>query len=45
MAKNGRRYDGRPKLNMKKVFGVALIFILIIACIVGIPYMIMESGE
>ena len=45
MAKNGRRYDGRPKLNMKKVFGVALIFILIIACIVGIVKLLSSNSK
>ena len=35
----GRRYDKEPKLNMKKVFGVAialLVFIMIIISIVNI---------
>lgn len=36
MAGYGRRYGEEPKLNLKKVVAVILIFALIIACIVGI---------
>lgn len=34
MAKRGRRYDGEPKLNIKKVIAVLIVFIVIIMCIV-----------
>ena len=36
MARRGRRYDEEQKLNLKKVFAVAIIFLLIIALIIGI---------
>ena len=36
MASRSKRYGDEPKLNLKKVFAVILIFVLIIACIVGI---------
>ena len=35
MAK-GRRYDNEPKLNMKKVFGVIIAFIVLIMIITSI---------
>ena len=30
----GRRYDGEPKLNLKKVFAVVIAFIVIIMAII-----------
>lgn len=45
MAKNGRRYGNEPKLNKKKVFAVSLIFILIIACIIGIVRMLNGNSK
>ena len=32
----GRRYDKEPKLNIKKVFGVAIAFIVFIMIIISI---------
>lgn len=32
MARRGRRYDGEPKLNMKKVFAVLIVIAVIIMC-------------
>ena len=34
MASRGRRYDGEPKLNIKKVIAVLILLIVIIMCIV-----------
>ena len=34
MASRGRRYDGEPKLNFKKVLAVLILLIVIIMCIV-----------
>lgn len=34
MTRGGARYDGQPKLNLKKVFAVLIVFIVIIMCIV-----------
>ena len=34
-SKRGRRYDSEPKLNLKKVFGTIIVFILIIFVIVS----------
>lgn len=33
MSRSGARYDGQPKLNLKKVFAVIIVFIVIIMCI------------
>lgn len=45
MANHGRRYDNGPKLNMKKVFGVIIIFIIIIALIIGIQKLLNPSTK
>ncbi len=45
MAKRGRRYDDEPKLNMKKVFGVILVFVLIIFSIIMIRNMLKNDSE
>ncbi len=45
MARNGRRYDNGAKLNMKKVIGVLIAFILIIACIWGIIKMLNNDSK
>lgn len=45
MAKRGRRYDEGPKLNMKKVFAVILIFLLIIALIIGIKKLLKSNSK
>ena len=34
MASRGRRYDGEPKLNVKKVLAVLIILAVIVMCIV-----------
>ena len=44
MAK-GRRYDNEPKLNMKKVFGVLIAFIVLIMIITSIVKILKNNGE
>ena len=44
MAK-GRRYDSEPKLNMKKVFGVIIAFIVLIMIITSIVKILKNSPE
>lgn len=45
MARRGRRYDDEPKLNMKKVFGVILVFVLIIASIKMISNILKDDSK
>ena len=45
MAKRGRRYDDEPKLNLKKVFAVILIILLIIACVFGIKNLLSKDSK
>lgn len=40
MSRRGKRYNGEPKLNMKKVFGVIAVFVVIILVIIGIKQML-----
>lgn len=42
---NGRRYDNRPKLNIKKVIATILVLALIIAMIVGIIKMLNNDSK
>ena len=41
----GRRYDKEPKLNIKKVFGVAIAFIVFIMIIISIIKIIKTNPE
>lgn len=41
----GRRYDDEPKLNLKKVFAVIILFVVIIMCIVMIKGILSEDKE
>ena len=34
MSNRGRRYDGEPKLNIKKVIAVLIILAVIIMCVI-----------
>ncbi len=45
MANRGKRYEVGPKLNMKKVFAVALIFVLIIGLIIGIKKLLDKDSK
>lgn len=45
MARNGARYDAQPKLNLKKVFAVLIVFIVIIMCIVLIFKFAKKDGK
>ena len=45
MARRGRRYDDEPKLNLKKVFAVIFILVLIIACIFGIKNLLSKDTK
>lgn len=45
MAKRGRRYDDGAKLNLKKVFAVAVGFLLIIALIIGITQLLNKDTK
>lgn len=40
MARRGKRYEDGPKLNIKKVIAVILVFALIIGIIIGIKKML-----
>ena len=42
---NGRRYDNRPKLNIKKVIATVLVFVLIVAMIFGITKMLSNDSK
>lgn len=44
MAK-GKRYDNEPKLNMKKVFGVVIAFIVLIMIIISIVKIVQTNSE
>lgn len=45
MARTGKRYDDEPKLNIKKVIAVILIFVLIIALIIGVKNMLDKDSK
>lgn len=45
MANRGRRYDDEPKLNIKKVIAVALIFLIFILLIVGIKKLLDKDSN
>lgn len=45
MASRGRRYDGEPKLNVKKVLAVLIVLIVIIMCIVLIVKFATDDGN
>ncbi len=45
MARRGRRYDDGAKLNLKKVFAVAIIILIIIAGIIGIKNMLSSNSS
>lgn len=45
MARRGKRYDAGPKLNMKKVFAVIVIFLLIIGLIIGIKKLLDKDSK
>lgn len=45
MSRRGRRYDGEPKLNIKKVFAVLILLIVIIMCVVLIFRFATPSSE
>lgn len=45
MAKRGKRYDDKPKLNLKKVFAVLFIFIAIIGLIIGIKNLLSRDAD
>ena len=42
---NGRRYDGRPKLNIKKVIATIFIFTILVAMIFGIISMLGNDSK
>ena len=41
----GRRYDDEPKLNLKKVFAVIILFVVIIMCIVMLKGILSDDKE
>ena len=41
----GRRYDKEPKLNIKKVFGVAIAFIVFIMIIISLLQIVQTHPE
>lgn len=45
MANSGRRYGEEPKLNLKKVFAVLIVFIVLIMCIVLIFKFAKKEGK
>lgn len=45
MARRGRRYEEEPKLNIKKVIAVILVFVLIIGVIFGIKKMLDKDSN
>ena len=42
---SGKRYESEPKLNLKKVFGVIIAFIVLILIIVTIVRIVKTSGK
>lgn len=45
MNRRGRRYDSKPKLNLKKVFGVLVAIAVLIMIIVSIINIVKDSGN
>ncbi len=45
MARRGRRYDGEAKLNIKKVIAVIIVFLLIIAFIIGMKNLLSNGSN
>ena len=45
MSSRGRRYDGEPKLNIKKVIAVIIVLAVIIMCIALIIKFAKKGGE